>query len=76
MATGPAAALNVLGLEIKLKLLGSEHPNVAVTYHNLAAVYRRQGNQVQTKEMATKAYHKVLGPDHPHTQVSSRLFFE
>ena len=71
MATGPAAAINVLGLEIKLKLLGSEHPNVAVTYQNLAAVYRRQGNQVQTKEMATKAYHiflRMLGPHHPQTQ--------
>jgi hypothetical protein len=44
---------------------------VAVSYQNLAVVYQRQGNHVQTKEMATKAYHiflKKLGPDHPQTQ--------
>jgi hypothetical protein len=44
---------------------------VAVSYQILAAVYQRQGNHVQTKEMVTKAYHiflKVLGPDHPQTQ--------
>ena len=44
---------------------------MAVSYKNLAAVYQSQGNHVQTKEMATKAYHiflKKLGPDHPQTQ--------
>jgi hypothetical protein len=49
---------------------------VATSYQNLAATYHRQGNHVQTKEMATKAYHiflKVLGPDHPYTQMSSKL---
>ena len=46
-------------------------PDVATSYQNLAVVYQRQGNHVQTKEMVTKAYHiflKVLGPDHPQTQ--------
>jgi len=50
--------------------------DVAVSYKNLAAVYQSQGNHVQTKEMATNAYHiflKKLGPDHPHTQMSSKL---
>ena len=59
------------GLEIELKLFGSDHPDVAVSYQNLAAVYQRQGNHVQTKEMVTKAYHiflRMLGPDHPQTQ--------
>ena len=45
---------------------------MAVSYKNLAAVYQRQGNHVQTKEMYTKAYliflKKQLGPDHPDTQ--------
>ena len=52
-------------------LVATSIPDVAVSYHNLAAVYLRQGNHVQTKEMVTKAYHiflKVLGPDHPRTQ--------
>ena len=60
-------------LEIRTRVFGSEH-HVAVSYQNLAAVYQSQGNHVQTKEMATKAYHiflKKLGPDHPHTQKKS-----
>ena len=59
-------------LETKICVCGHEHPDVAVSYKNLAAVYQRQGNHVQTKEMYTKAYHiflkKQLGPDHPQTQ--------
>ena len=55
-----------------LHVFGSDHPDVAVSYQNLAAVYQRQGNHVQTKEMYNKAYHiflkKQLGPDHPQTQ--------
>ena len=44
---------------------------MAHTFNNLAAVYQCQGNHVQAKEMATKAYDtflKMLGPDHPNTQ--------
>jgi hypothetical protein len=51
--------------------VGGDHPDVAVSYQNLAAVYQMQGNHVQTKERVTKAYHiflKKLGPDHPQTQ--------
>jgi tetratricopeptide (TPR) repeat protein len=59
------------GLEIQTRVFGSDHPDVATSYQNLAVVYRSQKNHVQTKEMATKAYHiflKKLGPDHPQTQ--------
>ena len=58
-------------LEIRTRVFGSDHPDVATSYQNLAAVYHRQGNQVQAKEMATKAYHiffRMLGPHHPQTQ--------
>ena len=57
--------------EIFIKVFGQDHPDVAVSYKNLALVYQRQGNHLQTKEMVTKAYHiflMVLGPDHPQTQ--------
>ena len=47
-------------LEIRTRVFGSEHPDVAVSYQNLAAVYHTQGNHVQTKEMATKAHHIFL----------------
>ena len=63
-------------LDIKIRVVGGDHPDVATSYQNLAVVYQRQGNHVQTQEMVTKAYHiflKVLGPDHPYTQMSSKL---
>jgi hypothetical protein len=44
---------------------------VGSSYANVAAVYRDQGNQLQAKEMANKAYNinlNVLGPDHPRTK--------
>ena len=58
-------------LEIRTRVFGSDHPDVATSYQNLAAVYQRQGNHVQTKEMVTKAYHiflRMLGPHRPQTQ--------
>ena len=58
-------------LDIKIRVVGGDHPDVATSYQNLAVVYQRQGNHVQTKEMVTKAYHiflRMLGPDHPQTQ--------
>ncbi len=66
-------------LEIRTRVFGSDHPDVAGSCKNLAMVYQRQGNHVQTKEMATKAYHiflKVLGPDHPQTQGLKRFVDE
>ena len=48
------------GLEIQTRVFGSDHPDVATSYQNLAVVYQRQGNHVQTKEMATKAHHIFL----------------
>jgi tetratricopeptide (TPR) repeat protein len=66
-------------LEIFIKVSGQDHPDVATSYQNLAVVYRSQKNHVQTKEMATKAYHiflKKLGPDHPQTQGPKRFLDE
>ncbi len=63
------------GLEIKLKLLGSEHPLVAASLNNLGIVYFNMGNRAAATEMNTKSYHiylKVLGPDYPDTQLSLR----
>ena len=65
-------------LDIKIKVLGGEHPHdVATSFQNIAALYYNQGNQVQAKEMATKAYYillKVLGPDHPQTEVVKSIY--
>jgi cytochrome c551/c552 len=56
---------------VRLAIHGQEPPNVGSSYANVAAVYRDQGNQLQAKEMANKAYNinlNVLGPDHPRTK--------
>ena len=63
--------MHAKSLDIRTRILGGDnHLRVADSYQNLAGLYQSQGNQVQTTEMATKAYHiylKVLGPDHPST---------
>ena len=59
------------GLEIELKLLGSDHPDVAASIKNIGIVYHNKGDRAAATEMYTKAYHiflKVLGPHHPETQ--------
>ena len=41
-------------LDIMTRILGPDnHPDVAGSYQNLAAVYQRQRNHVQTKKMVT-----------------------
>ena len=57
-------------LDIKVRVVGHEHPDVASFYQNIAATYQRQGNEAKATEMCTKAYRiflKVLGHDHSHT---------
>ena len=57
-------------LDIKIKVVGHDHIDVASTYQNIAATYQAQGNEAGAIEMCTKAYRiflKVLGPDHSHT---------
>ena len=58
-------------LEIRTRVFGSEHPDVAMSYGNMGYVYRSLGKAEEAREMFTKTYSiflKVLGPDHPHTQ--------
>ena len=58
-------------LEIRTRVFGSEHPDVAMSYQHIVAVHFKEGKRAQAIEMATKAYDiklKVLGPDHPSTR--------
>ena len=58
-------------LEIRTRVFGSEHTDVAMSYGNMGCVYRSLGKAEEAREMFTKTYSiflKVLGPDHPHTQ--------
>ena len=41
-------------LEIRTRVFGSEHLDVAVSCRNIASVYLKQGKRAQAIEMATK----------------------
>ena len=54
-------------LEIRIKVLGDEHENVATSYHNIGNVYYVQGNYSEALTYYFKAleiYKKVLGDEH------------
>ena len=55
-------------LALQIMLLGSEHPDVANSYNNLATVLRHQGDLDQAKkyhERALAIRQQTLGPQHP-----------
>ena len=55
-------------LEIELKVLGPEHPDVAASYNNLGTVYTEQGKQEEALGAHSKALEirlKVFGDVHP-----------
>ena len=55
-------------LEIKIQVVGHNHPLAADTYLNIGNVYSRQKKFPETLEMYQKCLEirtKVLGPDHP-----------
>ena len=57
-------------LVILERILGSDHPDTAITYNNIAGVYKNQGNYVLALEWYFKALNireKVLRSDHPAT---------
>jgi tetratricopeptide (TPR) repeat protein len=60
-------------LAILEKVLGSEHPNVATSFNNLARLHDEQGHYEQAKLLYKRALaiqEKVLGPEHPHIATS------
>ena len=55
-------------LEIKEKLLGSTHPDIAVTLHNLGLLLQRRGNLNEAAtlyERALAIFERSLAPPHP-----------
>jgi tetratricopeptide (TPR) repeat protein len=55
-------------LSIREKVLGPEHPDVATTLNNLAALYQSMGNYTEPLPLYKRAlsiFEKVLGPEHP-----------
>lgn len=55
-------------LEIREKILGSDHPDVAAALNNLAALYERKGDLSRAEPLYQRVLtirEKALGPDHP-----------
>ena len=60
-------------LAITEKVLGPEHPDVALSLNNLAELYQDQGNYKEAEPLFQRALaikEKVLGPEHPHVALS------
>jgi CHAT domain-containing protein len=60
-------------LTIQEKVLGSEHPDVALSLNNLATLYQNMGNYSQAKPLFQRALtirEKVLGQEHPDVATS------
>jgi len=69
------AALPVLErvLDLREKALGPEHPMVAATLHNLASVYRNNGDYAKAESLHQRAlatWEKTLGPEDPNVAVA------
>src|SRR2546426_10246934 len=61
-------------LEVAEKALGPEHPDVATSLNNLAALYQTQGQYAQAEPLYKRSLaisEKALGSDHP--DVAMRL---
>jgi tetratricopeptide (TPR) repeat protein len=60
-------------LEVAEKNVGPNHPDVATSLNNLAALYRTQGQYAQAEPLFKRSLailEKALGPDHPNVATS------
>ena len=63
-----ARSLIERALEIRERVLGPNHRDVAAAIHNLAAIYRSKGEYGKAEPLYQRAleiWEKVLGPEHP-----------
>jgi len=70
-----ALKLNELNLAIQEKILGREHPNMAMTMNNIATILGNKGEYEKALEMYKEVLvirEKVLGNDNPRTKVTRR----
>jgi tetratricopeptide (TPR) repeat protein len=54
-------------LEIRTRVFGSDHPNVAASFNNIGAVYEKKGdleNALVQHQKALKIRTRVFGSDH------------
>jgi tetratricopeptide (TPR) repeat protein len=72
-----AEALYLRALDIKKKLLGDSHPDVAVTLNNLAMFYKAEGKLQQSAEMYRRAieiFKQTLDPSHPKLKLCEQNY--
>jgi tetratricopeptide (TPR) repeat protein len=70
---GKAEPLYKQALQMRLKVLGKEHPDTAQSLNNLAALYYFQGRYDEAEPLYNRALQirlKVLGQEHPDTASS------
>lgn len=59
-------------MRIKKRVLGEGHPDIAISYNNLAEVYRHRGEYKIALDYYLNSYKVLkfrLGLNHPHTQI-------
>jgi tetratricopeptide (TPR) repeat protein len=60
-------------LEVAEANVGSDHPNVAMSLNNLAALYKTRGDYAGAEPLYKRSLailEKALGPDHPYVAMS------
>jgi tetratricopeptide (TPR) repeat protein len=65
-------------LEIREKLLGKEHPDVATSLNNLASLYYSQGKYAEAEPLYQRAIAiliATLGENHPNIQTVRKNYF-
>jgi len=59
-------------LAIKEKVLGKDHPDTALTVHNMATLLAGLGRAAEAESLygrALAAFEAALGAEHPHTGI-------
>jgi tetratricopeptide (TPR) repeat protein len=68
-----AAKQHQQALDLRRRVLGSEHPSTLMSMNNLANVYMNEGKYAQAETLLSQALQvmrRVLGPEHPSTLLS------
>jgi tetratricopeptide (TPR) repeat protein len=66
-----AEPLYLEALDLRKRLLGDNHPDVAASLNNLAGLYHFQGRYKEAEPLYLEAINiaiQALGENHPHTQ--------
>jgi tetratricopeptide (TPR) repeat protein len=69
---GEAEELYRRALAIKEKVLGTDHPDTALTVHNIATLLAALGRSAEAEALYGRAlavFETALGAEHPHTGI-------